>query len=89
MAAAKLQFGDRICFNGNLDLIHVIKNGTPESIHAAVRQLIQAGASGSGFILGTSDSIRDTGLANVRAFFEAARKYGDYSTLQELSYAHG
>ena len=88
-ALAKSQFGDRICFNGNLDLIHVIKNGTPESIHAAVRQLILTGAPGGGFILGTSDSIRDTGLANVRAFFEAARKYGDYSTLQEFSYAHG
>jgi uroporphyrinogen decarboxylase len=87
MAKAKAQFGDKICFNGNIDLIHVIKNGNPPTIHSAVRQLILEGAPGGGFILGTSDSIRDTELGNVRAFFEAARKYGDYTAIQEISYA--
>jgi uroporphyrinogen decarboxylase len=87
MLKAKVQFGHKICFNGNIDLINVIKNGTPETIQAAVRQIIHDGAPGGGFILGTSDSIRETELPNVRAFFEAARRYGDTSALQENSYA--
>jgi uroporphyrinogen decarboxylase len=87
MADAKARYGKQICFNGNIDLINVIKNGTPESIQTAVRQLIYAGAPGGGFILGTSDSIRDTDLANVRAFFEAGRLYGDYASMQVGSYA--
>jgi hypothetical protein len=34
-------------------------------------------AGPGGFILGTSDSIRDgTPLENVRAYFNAARRYG-------------
>jgi uroporphyrinogen decarboxylase len=81
LARAKAEFGDRICFNGNVDLINVIKDGTPELIHQTVRQLILDAAPGGGFILGTSDSIRDTDLANVRAYFKAARLYGDYSLL--------
>jgi hypothetical protein len=81
LVQAKAEFGDRICFNGNVDLINVIKDGTPELIHQTVRQLIVDAAPGGGFILGTSDSIRDADLANVRAYFEAARMYGDYSHL--------
>jgi hypothetical protein len=81
LAQAKADFGDRICFNGNVDLLNVIKDGTPEFIRHTVRQLILDAAPGGGFILGTSDSIRDADLANVRAYFEAARMYGDYSLL--------
>ena len=81
LAQAKAEFGDSICFNGNVDLLNVIKDGTPQFIQQAVRQLILDAAPGGGFILGTSDSIRDADLANVRAYFEAARTYGDYSLL--------
>jgi len=85
LAQAKVQFGERICFNGNVDLIHVIKDGTRERIHQTVRQLILDAAPGGGLVLGTSDSIRDADLGNVRAYFEAARMYGDYSHLGEES----
>jgi hypothetical protein len=34
---------------------------------------------GGGYILGTSDSIRNgSPIENVRAFFETGRKYGKY-----------
>lgn len=81
LADAKRRVGDRICLNGNLDIIHVIKNGTPELIAGQVRQTILDAATGGGFILGTSDSIREAPPANVRAYFEAARRYGDYAHL--------
>jgi uroporphyrinogen decarboxylase len=85
LAQAKAEFGDKICFNGNVDLIHVIKDGTPELIRHTVRQLILDAAPGGGFLLGTSDSIRDAERTNVQAFFEAARTYGDYSHLGKES----
>ena len=38
---------------------------------------MEVAAPGSGFIFGTSDSIREgTPRENVRTYFEAARKYG-------------
>ena len=50
---------------------------TPEMIERAVENAIAVAAPGGGFILGTSDSIRDgTPIENVRAYFAAARKYG-------------
>ena len=51
----------------------------PEDIEEKVRDTIKAAAPGGGFILSTSDSIRDgTPIENVRAFFDSGRKYGSY-----------
>jgi uroporphyrinogen decarboxylase len=81
LADAKRCVGDRLCLKGNIDIINVIKDGTPELIAEQVRQAILAAAPGGGFILGSSDSIREAPPANVRAYFEAARRYGDYRHL--------
>ncbi len=72
----KRRVGDRVCLMGYVDLLYVIQRGTPALITATVRKAIQT-AGPTGFILGTSDSIRDgTPLENVRAYFAAARQYG-------------
>jgi len=77
LAEVKRRIGDRVCLMGHVDLIYVIQRGTPELIDQTVKQAVEIAAPGSGFILGTSDSIRDgTPFENVRAYFEAARKYG-------------
>ena len=81
LADAKRRVGDRICLKGNIDIINVIKDGTPDLIAEKVRQAICAAAPGGGFILGTSDSIREAPPANVKAYFAAARRYGDYAHL--------
>jgi uroporphyrinogen decarboxylase len=48
-------------------------------VEEAVRRAIDIAAPGGGFILGSSDSIRDgTPAENVRAYFDAAHKYGVY-----------
>ena len=76
LAEAKRRIGDRVCLMGHVDLLYVIKRGTPELIERKVQEAIEAGGP-RGFILGTSDSIRDgTPIENVRAYFDAARKYG-------------
>jgi hypothetical protein len=81
LAEAKRSVGDRICLNGNIDIVNVIKNGTPELIQLRVREAILAAGPGGGFVLGTSDSIRDASQANVSAYFQAARRFGDYAHL--------
>ena len=76
LAEVKRRIGDRVCLMGYVDLHYVIKMGTPDLIARTVRAAIET-AGPTGFVLGTSDSIRDgTPIENVRAYFDAARKYG-------------
>jgi len=73
----KNDIGDRVCLKGNIDLLNVIKRGTPELIREKVKEAIQIASPGGGFILSTSDSIREgTPLENVKTYFKAAREYG-------------
>jgi Uroporphyrinogen decarboxylase (URO-D) len=79
LAVSKRDFGDRLCFKGYVDLLYVVKMGTPELVEATVREAMEIGKPGGGFILGSSDSFRDgTPLGNVRAYFDAARRHGRY-----------
>ena len=79
LAELKRRIGDRVCLMGYVDLLYVIQRGTPELIERTVEAAINI-AGPTGFILGTSDSIREgTPLENVRAYFEAARRYGQVS----------
>lgn len=79
LAEAKRLYGDRTCLKGYLDLLYVLKMGTVEQVERTVRTAIEVAAPGGGFILGTSDSIREgTPIENVRAYFETAHKYGEY-----------
>jgi len=77
LAEAKRRIGRRVSLMGYVDLLYVIKLGTPELIDRAVREAIETAAPSGGFILGTSDSIREgTPEENIRAYFGAALKYG-------------
>ena len=77
LASAKKRVGDKICLKGHIDQVNTICFGTPEQIRQAVRKAIEAGAPGSGFILGTSDSIRpESPPENVKAYFDAAYEFG-------------
>jgi len=76
LAKVKTKIGDQICLKGYVDLWK-IRQGSPEDIEETVKEAISIAAPGGGFILGTSDSIREgTPVENVRAYFKAARKYG-------------
>jgi len=79
LAEAKRIIGDRICLKGYVDLLYVVKMGTPELIDRTVREAMEVAKPGGGFILGSSDSFRDgTPVENIRAYFDAGRKYGQY-----------
>jgi len=76
LAEVKRRIGDRVCLKGYIDLIYVLRFGTPALVDRTVREAL-AVAGPTGFILGTSDGIRDgTPVENVRAYFHAAATYG-------------
>lgn len=76
---ARALAGGTVCLNGGVDTVNVLWRGTPETVDAAVRDAIRDAATpAGGYILGTSDSItEETPVANLEAFFAAARKYGN------------
>jgi uroporphyrinogen decarboxylase len=79
LATAKRTVGDRICLKGYVDLLYVVKMGTPQLVDRTVREAMEIAKPGGGFILGSSDSFREgTPVENIRAYFEAGRKYGRY-----------
>jgi len=82
LAAVKREFGERICLRGNLHSEGVAEHGTPEEVEQAVREMIMTAAPGGGYIIACSDTVTaDWPEENVRAFFRAGRKYGNYSHL--------
>lgn len=79
LGEAKRRIGDQIVLVGNLDQIGKLRKGSRAEIERAVREALEAGAPGGGFILGTADHLYDeTPLENVRWSIEVARKYGRY-----------
>jgi uroporphyrinogen decarboxylase len=78
LEVVKRELGDSVCLNGHVDL-EVILWGTPEEVKKLVREALAKAGSGGGYWLGTSDSIRNgSPIENVRAYFKAAREYGEY-----------
>ena len=79
LAAAKKAIGDHTTIKGFIDLLHVVKNGTPATIDEAVRDAMQIAKPGGGFIIGSSDSFREgTPRVNITAYFQACLEYGRY-----------
>jgi len=77
LAEVERRIGDTVCLKGYGDLLYVIKHGTPEDVKSMVREGMEIAAPGGGFIMGTSDSIREgTPRANIATYFQAARRYG-------------
>ncbi|WP_319407027.1 uroporphyrinogen decarboxylase family protein [uncultured Desulfosarcina sp.] len=71
--------GDRICLLGNIDCMHLLPEGTPAEVDAAVRQAIDAAAAGGGYILCSSNSLHPgVNPENCIAMFQAAKTYGRY-----------
>jgi uroporphyrinogen decarboxylase len=78
-AEIKAEVGDRLCFLGGVDAQHTLRIGTPGEVSAEVRQRIQEMGHGGGYILAPSHNMGDDApLENILAFFDAARRFGDY-----------
>ena len=74
----KANFGDRILFNGGIDSHHVLIEGTPDTVRAQTRRILDIMSPGGGYVAGASHDtiLEETPLENVLAMFEAVREYG-------------
>ncbi len=79
LALAKEKVGDKTTLKGYVDLLYVVKHGTPELVEQTVREAMEIAKPGGGFIIGSSDSFREgTPRENIETYFEACKKYGVY-----------
>jgi hypothetical protein len=80
LADAKHRIGELTTLNGYVDLLHVIKRGSPQLVEKTVGGAVKTVEIGGGFFMGSSDSLREeTPQANIRAFFNAGKMYGRYT----------
>ena len=78
LAAAKAAVGRQTTLKGYVDLLYVIKHGTPDLVERTVREAMEIAKPGGGFIIGSSDSFREgTPPENLSAYWEACLRYGN------------
>ena len=76
MAEMKVQYGNRLCFKGNIDCTGNLCDGTPEQVEEEVRVCIEKGGR-SGLIVSSSNTIhRGVKPENYRTMLQALRRYG-------------
>ena len=80
LAHVKRHYGDRLCLMGNIDLDYILPFGRKDEVEQAVKEAIEAGAPGGGYILSTCNILtQDIPVENVHAMYGAAEKYGCYT----------
>lgn len=73
------RYKNQLAFWGGIDEQQVLPSGTPSEVDEEVKRLIQILAPGGGFIPFASHNIQsDTPPENIKAMFDAIRKYGNY-----------
>ncbi|MCD6359764.1 MAG: hypothetical protein J7M38_02795 [Armatimonadetes bacterium] len=79
LAQAKRTIGDKVTLKGYVDLLYVLKHGTPELVEETVREAMEIARPGGGFIIGSSDSFREgTPPENLETYWRACLEYGRY-----------
>ena len=78
----KADFGDKILFNGAIDSHHVLIDGTPQTVRAKTREVLDIMAPGGGYVAGASHDtiLEETPVENVLAMFDTVRDYGNRQT---------
>jgi len=76
---AKVRIGAKTTLKGYVDLLWVVKHGTPDLVERTVAEAMEIAKPGGGFIIGSSDCFREgTPPENMHAYFQACLKYGVY-----------
>ena len=75
----KRLYGDTLCLKGNVGVIHPLLEGTPQDVEKHVLRCMDAAKEGGRFILFSEEGISSiTPLENVKAYVDAALRYGKY-----------
>ena len=79
LAWLKREYGDRLAFQGGIDIQEVLPKGTPRDVAEHVRDRAAILAPGGGYIFGTAHNVLpDVPVENVLALIEAYQQYGRY-----------
>jgi uroporphyrinogen decarboxylase len=79
-ARLKAEFGARLSFHGGIDIVHTLREGTPDDVGAEVARRIEVLGKAGGYIVASSHHIQsDTPLANVDALYDLAIRRGGLS----------
>lgn len=72
-AFLKKKFGDRLCFNGGVDIQEILPHGTPAEVAAETKRMIAILGAGGGYIVEPAHAFQpDTSCQNIMAMYEAA-----------------
>ena len=72
----KKEFGDKLSFHGAISIQNVLETGTPESVAAEVKRVIDALAPNGGYILAPTHWIQSgTPIENVLTMYQTAKEY--------------
>jgi hypothetical protein len=74
---AKEILGDTVCIRGNVP-ISLLVTGTPESVRASCKRLIDTVGKDGGYILDSSTGVDSAKPENVKAMIEFTKEYGIY-----------
>ena len=79
LAKAKAQFGRRFFFKGNLDAVNEMLQADDAAFERAVRQRLEVGKPGSGYILSSACSVAPhVKSERLARMVELAEQYGRY-----------
>jgi uroporphyrinogen decarboxylase len=78
IAGVKKQYGKRMCILGNMDISHVLSEGTREEVEAAVKAQLKAAALDGGYIMAMTNSHNAVRVENTRWMIEDTHRYGVY-----------
>jgi uroporphyrinogen decarboxylase len=75
----KSQFGSRMVFAGCIDSHHILIKGTPASVRAETRRVLDIMMPGGGFVLSASHDklLEETPVENMVAMFDVPRDYSN------------
>lgn len=75
----KQRFGDRLCFNGGLDIQEILPHGTPEQVACETQRMIDLLGTNGGYIIEPAHAFQpDTPCENIMAMYQTAlsHRYG-------------
>ncbi|MFA5399514.1 MAG: uroporphyrinogen decarboxylase family protein [Dehalococcoidia bacterium] len=78
IADVKKRLGKRMCILGNMDISHVLSEGTREEVEAAVKAQLKAAAMDGGYIMAMTNSHNAVKVGNTRWMIEDTHRYGVY-----------
>jgi uroporphyrinogen decarboxylase len=78
LAKVREKVGHRLVLIGNLDVSHLLVQGSREEIEEAVKQAIRAAASGGGYVLSAAHSHPLVDPVRLGWMVEAAHRFGRY-----------